>query len=291
VAEVQASPTVWRRWLASELQRLRAEAGLEQKQVAKALRCTVTKVSYFENAQRPVVPRDLDEVLLPLYNVPEEHWGAYLDAAHRAREKGWWEDYEGTVLPEWFSRFVGLEQGASELCAYEPQYVPGLLQTSDYAGAVIRSASLSPVADQDVARRVGLRIRRQEALTRPEHPLQLRVVLDEAVLRRVVGGPVAMRAQVDHLVEASRRPNVVLQVLPFDRGAHAGMAGRFSIMGFPWASDPGLGFIESGWSVGVYFEQPHEITDQRLAFAKLCDLALGPEESRAVMTRVGDELA
>lgn len=285
------SPTVWRRWLAAELQRLRAEAGLEQKQVAKALRCTVTKVSYFENAQRPVVPRDLDEVLLPLYGVPEARWPEYLAAAHRAREKGWWEDYDDVVLPEWFSRFVGLEQGASELRVYEPQHVPGLLQTPDYVEAIIRSSALTDMSDDDVARRVGLRVRRQGVLTRPVAPLRLTVVLDEAVLRRVVGGPQAMADQVAHLIAASRRPNVVLQVLPFDRGAHAGMAGGFSIMSFPWATDAGLGFLESAWSVGVYFEQPHEIEMQRRAFRKLCDLALPPEDSRRVMERVAGDLA
>ena len=285
-----ASPTVWRRWLAAELQRLRAEAGLEQKQVAKALRCTVTKVSYFENAQRPVVPRDLDEVLLPLYKVPEARWPEYMAAAHRAREKGWWEDYDGT-LHEWFARFVGLEQGASALSLYEPQYVPGLLQTPAYTEAVIRSAALTEVDEADVARRVGLRVRRQGILTREVAPVELTVVLDEAVLRRVVGGRAAMHAQVEHLLEAAALPNVTLHVLPFDRGAHAGMAGGFTIMSFPWAADPGIGFLESAWSVGVYFEQPHEIEAQRRAFAKLCDLALPPGDSLRVMAAVAADLA
>jgi hypothetical protein len=257
--------------------------------VAKALRCTVTKVSYFENAQRPVVPRDLDEVLLPLYDVPEHLWPEYLDAAHRAREKGWWEEYDVDIMPEWFSRFVGLEQGASELSIYEPQYVPGLLQTRAYIDALIRSGSIDSSEDQ-VARRVGLRVRRQQALTRAERPLRLHVVLDEAVLRRVVGGPAAMRDQIDHLLAAAELPNVTLQVLPFDRGAHACMAGGFTIMCFPWATDAGLGFLEGAWSVGVYFEQPHEIADQRLAFRKLCDLALSPGESCAVMRDVARDL-
>jgi transcriptional regulator with XRE-family HTH domain len=284
-----ASPTVWRRWLAAELRRLRAEAGLEQKQVAKALRCTVTKVSYVENAQRPVVPRDLDEVLLPLYRVPEAVWPDYLDAAHKARQKGWWEDYDVDVMPEWFSRFVGLEQGASEMSAYESQYVPGLLQIPEYVEALIRSASHG-FSEQQVARRVELRVRRQGVLTRAAAPLHLAVVLDEAVLRRIVGGPVAMRRQVEHLVAAAARPNVELQVLPFDRGAHACMGGGFTILGFPWSGDAGLGFFEGAWSVGVYFEQPDEIDEQRRAFRKLRDLALPVDESVAMMRAVARDL-
>jgi transcriptional regulator with XRE-family HTH domain len=285
----EASPTVWRRWLAAELQRLRAEAGLEQKQVAKALRCTVTKVSYFENAQRPVVPRDLDEVLLPLYGVPEERWPEYLDAARRSREKGWWEAYDDDVLPEWFSRFVGLEQGAARLRSYDPQTVSGLLQTPEYAAEVIRCGSAGFSEDQ-ILQRVELRTRRQAALVRPDDPLELWVVLDEATLRRVVGGPTAMRAQLEHVIETSERPNVTVQVLPFDRGAHAGMAGSFTILDFPWPTDPGVVFVESGWSVGVYFEQPHEVEDQNLAFQKLSDLALPPAESVAFMAEAARAL-
>jgi transcriptional regulator with XRE-family HTH domain len=279
---VEASPTAWRRWLAAQLQRLRAEAGLEQKHVAKALRCTVTKVSYFENAQRPVVPRDLDEVLLPLYGVPEESWPVYLEAARRSRQKGWWEGYDEAVLPEWFSRYVGLEQGASRLRSYDPQTVSGLLQTPEYAAEVIRCGSAG-FTDQQIARRVELRTRRQTALTRSSDPLELWVVLDEATLRRVVGGPAVMRAQIRHLVAMSELPNVRVQVLPFDRGAHAGMAGGFTILEFPWPTDPGVVFVESGWSVGVYFEQQHEVEDQRLAFRKLSELALPPAESVATM--------
>ncbi|MGI9003111.1 MAG: helix-turn-helix domain-containing protein, partial [Pseudonocardia sp.] len=102
MAEV-SSPTVWRRWLAFELARLREEAGLTQKEVAKALRCTDGKVSYYETAQRPVVVRDLDEVLLPLYNVPADRWPRYLQAAKDSRQKGWWERYDTTTLPSWLS--------------------------------------------------------------------------------------------------------------------------------------------------------------------------------------------
>jgi transcriptional regulator with XRE-family HTH domain len=287
---VAASPTVWRRWLAAELQRLRAKAGLDQKQVAKALRCTVTKVSYVENAQRPVVPRDLDEVLLPLYEVPADLWPAYLDAARRSREKGWWEAYSEDVLPDWFSRFVGLEQGASRLRSYDPQTVSGLLQTPEYTAEVVRSGSAG-FTDEQILQRVELRGRRQAVLAREGQPLELWAVLDEAALRRVVGGPVAMRAQIERVIAAAERPNVTVQVIPFDRGAHAGMAGRFTILDFPWSTDPGVVFVESGWSVGVYFEQPHEVRDQSLAFQKLADLALPPAESVEMMVAAARALA
>jgi transcriptional regulator with XRE-family HTH domain len=282
ITDVEASPTVWRRWLAAELQRLRAGAGLDQKQVAKALRCTVTKVSYLENAQRPVVPRDLDEVLLPLYGVPEDLWPTYLDAAHRSRRKGWWEAYDEDVVPEWFSRFIGLEQGAAQLRSYDPQTVSGLLQTPEYAAEVIRSGSAG-FTEAQIDQRVQLRTLRQAALTRATNPVDLWVVLDEATLRRVVGGPAAMRAQIEHVIAITELPNVTVQVMPFERGAHAGMAGGFTIVDFPWPSDPGVVFVESGWSVGVYFEQPHEVDDQSIAFRKLSDLALPPVESVHMM--------
>lgn len=288
--EVEASPTVWRRWLAAELQRLRADAGLDQKQVAKALRCTVTKVSYLENAQRPVVPRDLDEVLLPLYGVPEDRWPVYLDAARRSRLKGWWEAYEEDVVPEWFSRFIGLEQGAARLRSYDPQTVSGLLQTPEYAAEVIRSGSTG-FTEVQIDHRVQLRTLRQAALTRATDPLELWAVLDEATLRRVVGGPAAMRAQIEHVVSVTELPNVTVQVMPFERGAHAGMAGGFTILDFPWPTDPGVVFVESGWSVGVYFEQRHEVDDQSIAFRKLSDLALPPADSVEMMRAAAKALA
>lgn len=285
---IEASPTVWRRWLAFELRRMRAQAGLEQKEVARALRCTVTKVSYFENAQRPVVPRDLDEILLPLYGVPEERWPLYLDAAAKARRKGWWEAYEDDVVPDWFRRYVGFEQGASELLAYEPQFVSGLLQIAGYTTALMRR-SPTELADHQVQRMVEFRMRRQEVLTREPDPLQFWVVLDEAALRRAAGGPQVMRDQLDHLVAVAQRPNVTLQVLPFSRGAHPGIGSGFTIVRFPWDTDPGVVYLESGWSAGVYLEEPYEIEDHSLIFERLCHLSLDPDASIAMVRELAKE--
>lgn len=229
-----SSPTVWRRWLAFELVRLRKQAGLDQKEVAKALRCTVAKVSYYETSERPVVLRDLDEVLLPLYGVPKERWDDYLRAARNARRKGWWEGDDGTPMPSWFSLFIGLEQGASQVRAYESEAIPGLLQTRAYTDAITRRGTAERERDE-VERLIDLRMTRQAALTRESAPLRLWTVLNEAVLRRVVGSPAIMRDQLLHLAEMTRHPKITVQVLPYERGAHPGMAaGPFQILGFPW---------------------------------------------------------
>jgi transcriptional regulator with XRE-family HTH domain len=285
---IEASPTVWRRWLACELRCMRAAAGLEQKQVARALRCTVTKVSYFENAQRPVVPRDLDEILLPLYGIPEERWPVYLEAAQEARKRGWWEDYDDDVLPDWFRRYVGFEQGAADLRTYEPQFVSGLLQTADYMAALTRGSPVD-LTESQVAQRIELRLRRQEVLTRTPEPLRCWVVLDESALRRAAGGPQVMQAQLDHIVEVAQRPNVTVQVLPFSRGAHPGIGSGFTILRFPWGTDPGVVYLESGWSAGLYLEEPHEIEDHTLIFERLCTLSLDPDASIAMVRELAKE--
>ncbi|KAA2254929.1 helix-turn-helix domain-containing protein [Solihabitans fulvus] len=282
-----SSPTVWRRWLAFELTRLRQEAGLDQKAVSKALRCTVGKVSYIETAERPVVLRDLDEVLLPLYNVPKDRWPTYLDAAKRSRQKGWWESHGQASLPSWFSLYVGLEQGAAQIRTYEGQFVPGLLQTRDYTEAVLRR-STAERADSEIERLVQLRMARQDALVREPDPLRFWVVLDEAVLRRVVGSPSVMRSQLRHLVDAVRHPKITVQVLPFAHGAHPGMTGSFSILGFQWPADPGVAFVEYR-SGALYLEQSHEIEAHTVAFEHLCALALTPDDSVTMVENVAEE--
>ena len=285
-----SSPTVWRRWLAFELTRLRREAGLDQKDVAKALRCTVGKVSYYETAERPVVVRDLDEVLLPLYRVPEGRWPVYLQAARDSRQKGWWESYSADTLPSWFSLFVGLEQGAAQIQSYEAQLVPGLLQTREYADAVARRGTAERTEDV-IERHVELRMTRQAVLHREPDPLRLWAVLDEAVLRRVVGSPTIMRDQLRHLAEMASRPKITVQVVPYTHGAHPGMAaGPFQVLRFSWPADPGVIYLEHR-SGGIYLEQPHEIDAHTVAFEHLCVLALSPDESATMIQNVAEEKA
>lgn len=284
-----SSPTVWRRWLALELARLRKEHQLEQKDVAKALRCTVGKVSYYETAERPVILRDLDEVLLPLFNVPKDRWPAYLQAARDSRQKGWWECYTADTLPTWLSLYVGLEQGAAQLRLYEAQLIPGLLQTDDYTEAVVRRGT-AELTETQINRRMELRSQRKSALARDPDPLRLWVVLDEAVLRRVVGGRKVMHDQLTYLADATDQAKVTLQVLPFEHGAHPGMHGPFAIMGFPWPTDPGVVYIEHR-SGAFYLEEQHQIDAHTVAFEHLCAQALTPDESVTMIRNVAKEYA
>ncbi|CAO0830371.1 helix-turn-helix domain-containing protein [Streptomyces microflavus] len=285
-----SSPTVWRRWLALELTRLRREAGLEQKDVAKALRCTVAKVSYYETADRPVVVKDLDEVLLPLYSVPEDRWPAYVRAAKDARKKGWWETHGGPPIPSWFSLFVGLEQGASQIRTYESEAVPGLLQTRAYTDAITRRGTAER-AEDEVERQIKLRLTRQDALNRASSPLRLWAVLNEAVLRRVVGSPAVMRDQLLHVAEMTSHPKITVQVIPFSHGAHPGMAaGPFQILGFPWPTDPGVAYVEHR-AGAFYLEAPHEIEAHTVAFEHLVALALSPDESVKMVRDIAEEYA
>ncbi len=261
---------------------------MEQKTVAHALRCTVTKVSYFENAQRPVVPRDLDEVLLPLYGVPRERWQDYLEAADLARKKGWWEEYDDEVLPEWFRRYVGFEQGASELRIYEPQFIPGLLQIPEYTTAILSRGPVE-LRDDDLARVVELRMRRQELVLRDVDAIGLWVILDEAALRRTAGGPDVMQPQLAHLADIAARANIHVRVLPFSRGIHPGMGSGFTILKFAWPTDPGVVYVESGWSAAVYLEQPYEVEDHTLIFERLAQLSLDEEASLALLRDLAKE--
>lgn len=282
-----SSPTVWRRWLALELTRLRTRAGLDERDVAKALRCTVGKVSYIETAERPVVVRDLDEVLLPLYEVPEERWPVYIQAARDSRRKGWWETYGADTLPPWFSLYVGLEQGAAEIRTYEAQLIPGLLQTRAYCDAIARRG-VAERDDTQIQQHTDLRLARQGVLDRVPEPLQLNTVIDEAALHRVVGGSSVMKSQLSHLAAAARRPNDTVQVLPYAHGAHPGMLGRFSVLTFPWPADPGVAYIEHR-AGAVYLDAREQVEAHVAAFERLRSLALTPTESAKMLYEAAEE--
>ncbi len=271
---VVRTPTVRRRRLANELRRLREATSLTIEQVAETLECSSSKVSRIETAQVSPAPRDVRD-MLQLYGVTVERAEALLQLAREARQKaGLYAEYK--TLP--FVIYAELEAAAESTNVYSAQGLPGFLQTADYAHAVLRAIRQDLRSQpEEIERRVGLRLARQDRLTKDHTPMAW-VVLDEAVLRRVVGGRETMRAQLEHLGELADLPNVTLQVLPFSAGAHAGMDGSFYILNFPDTSDPDVVYIENTTS-DLYLEDIGAIRRYEQLFNHLRAAALDPDES------------
>jgi transcriptional regulator with XRE-family HTH domain len=281
----RSTPTVKRRRLAGELRQYREVAGLTIDEVAAQLEWSNAKISRIENARVGVLPRDV-KYLLNVYGIEGEPREVMLALAREAKQKGWWHSY-GEAIPAWFEVYVGLESEAVTMDTYESEHVPGLLQTPDYARAVFQSFSIND--ETEIDKRVELRMARTERLTAPT-ALKFWAVLNEAVIHRRVGGAQTMRAQLEHLSDIAKRPNVTLQVLPFDVGAHPAMSGGFAILGFPEPSDPKVVFMEEQTG-GLYLEKPHEIERYTLAFDHLRAAALRPSASQALIARVADDMA
>ncbi len=284
----RTSPTVKRRRLAAELRRRRDEAGMTIEEVAEHLEWSTAKISRIENARVSVLPRDV-KFLLRTYGAEEgtDEWEALLVLARESRQKGWWHAY-GDAIPEWFETYVGLEADATTLRTYESEVVPGLFQTEDYARTVYRTVMIKAGNDQ-IEKEVAVRMARQERLTGADAP-QIWSVINEAVIRRVVGGPEIMRPQLVKLAQVSEWPNVTLQVLPFSAGAHAGMDGAFMILGFPEPTDPEVVYVNY-YTGTVYLEKPQESDQYGLMFNHLRAAALPVDQSRYLIDRVADELA
>jgi transcriptional regulator with XRE-family HTH domain len=268
-------PTVWRRWLAFELRRLREEAGLTQRQAAQECRWATARVGYIENVQQALIEDDLEK-LLTLYRVPPDRWGAYIAAAAE-QDRGWWQRQGDGIVQPWLSLFVGLERGASVMRSYEAIVIPGLLQTRRYAEATIR-ADFVPHTSSQVEELTSVRLRRQQALDRRVTPLRLWAVIDEAAIHRVAGSPEVMADQLDHIVRAARRPNVTVQLLPYAAGVNPYAFGPFRLIDFPWPTDPGVVYVEHR-DGALFLEEPHEVTAHALVFQHLASLALAPDES------------
>lgn len=268
------SPTARRRRLATALRNMREARNLSCTDVGKAVGWSESKVSRIETGRVGISQPDLER-LLDLYEVAGDQRAALLMLRRQATHRGWWHSY-ADALPAWFEDYVGLEDGAKSLLTYENQLVPGLMQTQDYASAVIRAAR--PWLDSDeVERELAARATRQALLAGPD-PLQVWAVLDEAVLRRKVGGAAAMRAQLDRLGEIAALRAVTLQVLPFDAGAHASMGTSFILLQFPEPGDTSIVYIEDHTS-SQYLELPADIERYTLVFDHLRASALSPEQS------------
>jgi transcriptional regulator with XRE-family HTH domain len=268
----QGGPTALRILLGGQLRRLREARGLTRQNAGDAIRASDSKISRLELGRVAFKERDVAD-LLTLYGVDPEKRDVLLALAREANNPGWWHKYSD-IVPDWFELYVGLEQAASLIRTYEVQFVPGLLQTESYARAVTRLGH-GRVSAEEIERRVDLRMRRQELLTRPGAPT-LWAVLDEAVLRRPLDGPEVMRAQVRHLVEVAGLPNVTVQVVPFRVGGHAAAGGPFSILRFSEPQLPDLVYLEQLTSA-IYLDKRDEADDYMAVMDRLCvDAISGP---------------
>lgn len=284
-------PSVRARRLAVELRRLREASTLTGDQAAARLGWSPSKVSRIETGTTAVTAGDLQR-LLDLYEVSGVLRDRLAELARAAREyeRGWWDAYADT-LGEGYSTMIALEADAQSERQYDPSLVPGLLQTEAYAEEIIRSALLfAPLTPPgEIPRRVLVRKTRQRVLAR-ENPLELSVVLDEAVFRRVVGSPVVMREQLVHLVEMADRPTISLQVLPFEKGPHPAMGGGFTILSFPETIASDVVYVENLTSE-LFMENETEVYRHSLAFNRLRELALQQEESINLINQIASEIS
>ncbi|MBA9008006.1 helix-turn-helix domain-containing protein [Thermomonospora cellulosilytica] len=278
-------PTVASSRLAAELRALRERAGFTWEAVAEEMGWSESKVYRIENDKSRILARDVKR-LIKLYEVDDAKAEALLELARRAREPDWWHRYSGAI-PEWFQVYVVLEASASEIRGYESELVPGIMQTEDYARAILSTAPILD-SDEEIENKVAVRVNRQARLT-GDNPLNIWMVINEAVIRRVVGGPKVMRGQLERLVELAKLRNVTLQVLPFESGAHPGMHGAFKLMRFPADGNPDKVYMELEVG-GLYTQKTHEVERYSLIFDHLRARALGPEQTIKLIRQVAAEL-
>lgn len=281
-------PVVPRRRLGAELRTLREHAGLTIEDVAKELECSVSKVSRLETGKGIPYGRDVRD-LLDRYGVADQvKRDRLMRWVRDGQRQGWWHDFsdvlgpdpEDPLLPDNLSRYVALEQDASEVRGFETILVPGLLQTEDYARAILNTLSTSDREATD--RLVELRMRRQDRLYADDDALTVHMVLDEAVLHRPMGGEQVMRAQLKRLIADARRPNITIQVLPFSIGTHQAMAGSFEVLAFSDSDDNDLALVESHLGL-LYLEKEHDVEVYEQIFDALVDMCLTPEQSIALV--------
>ncbi|AWE50849.1 helix-turn-helix domain-containing protein [Streptomyces nigra] len=279
------NPTVRRRRLGQELRRLRELKGMTAEEVAERLLVSQSKISRLENGRRSISQRDVRD-LCGVYEV-EDHRivDSLMQMAKDSRQQGWWHSFGD--IP--YSVYIGLETDAASLRVYDPQVVPGLLQTKQYAEALIAGA-LPETAPTEIEKRVQVRMRRQERISTEENPLRLWTVLDEAALRRVVGNRSLMRDQLEQLVEQSLLPHVTVQVIPFDMGAHPGLNGQYAILEFPDAADSSVVYIE-GVTSDLYLEKANDVQKYSVMYEHLRAQALNVEQSRQFIADIAKEYA
>lgn len=273
--EPNTGSTARRMLLGSQLRRLREAKGISREEAGYTIRASGSKISRLELGRVSFKERDVAD-LLQLYGVTDpDQLAALMDLAREANARGWWHKYSD-ILPSWFQSYVGLEAAAALIRTYEVQFIPGLLQTEDYARAVALLGHAGSPAEE-VERRVQLRMERQEMLTRPGAP-RLWAVMDEAALRRPIGGAEVMRDQLKALIEMTALPNSTLQMMPFKFGGHAGAGGAFTILRFRDQDLPDIVFVEQLTSA-LYLDRREDVDQYVAAMERLCIDAASPAET------------
>ena len=272
VADPRGGPTVLRMLLGTQLRRLREDAGISPDQAGYEIRGSRSKISRLEHGRVSFKHRDVAD-LLTLYGVTDERTrDGLLSLVDQANAQGWWAKYSD-ILPDWFEAYLGLEAAASLIRSFELQFVHGLFQTEGYARAVtVLGHKAAP--GEEIDRRVSLRMKRQDILTGQDAP-RVWSVMDEAALRRPVGGPPVMRGQLQRLIEVAELPHVTVQVVPFRRGGHAGAGGSFTVLRFRQADLPDVAYIEQLTSA-LYLERRNDVDHYMEVMNRLSAEALTP---------------
>ncbi|MET8633996.1 helix-turn-helix domain-containing protein [Streptomyces sp. NPDC004096] len=282
------APSVLRMILGRQLEELRSRAGLTYEQAGEAIGVSHSTIRRMEAAKVARLRLADAEKLLQTYGVTDQQEiDTFLKSVREANKRGWWHTYRD-VLPDWFAAYLSLEQAALQIRAYEAEFVPGLLQTEDYARALL-SAGNPHSPGEATDRRVALRMRRQELLSRPSPP-HVWIVMDETVLRWPVGGPRVMRAQIDHLIAMNGLPHVTLQVMPFGNGPHPAMrAGAFHLFRFRAPELPDIVYL-SGLVGAVYLDKTEDVVVYREALDRLGAQSAPARKTEAVLGAIRKEL-
>jgi transcriptional regulator with XRE-family HTH domain len=282
----QGGPTALRIMLGGRLRRLREAAEISRGEAGFAIRGSESKISRLELGRVSFKPRDVTD-LLTMYGVTDlEERGAFLEMVRRSNEPGWWHRYTD-LLADWFQDYLGLEESACRIQTCEQQFFPGLMQTEDYARAIV-THGWSESTSQSAQRRVAVRMRRQAVLARPDVP-KLWAVIDESVLHRPIGGRRVMLAQIEHVLELSKRPNITLQVLPYSRSGYDA-EGSFTMLRFAEPELPDVVYIEH-LSGALYLDKRSDTELYGRVFDRLTVNAETPEHTRQLLAKARAEIA
>ncbi|MEU9285348.1 helix-turn-helix transcriptional regulator [Streptomyces sp. NPDC048275] len=286
MSEPRSAPTVGQVVLGRRLLDLRESAGLKREEAARILRVAPATVRRMEMAEVALKIPYL-QLLLKSYGVSDSEAEAFVQLAEEANRPGWWQRFHD-ILPGWFSMYVSLEGAATLIRSYEPHFVPGIMQTEDYARGVMESGAVGHARPEEIERHVALRIQRQDLLTREGAP-RIWTVMDETALRRPVGGPEVMRAQIDKLLQVTKLPHVTLQVVPFSTGPHPGTYGPFVLFRFAMPELPDM--VYSEYLTGaVYLDGRSEVATHLEVMDRMAAQAATAHRTKEILQDLRKEL-